>query len=145
LGIWPLIMGITMFIQMRLNPTPPDPTQRIIFTWMPLIFTFMLRSFPAGLVMYWAWTNTLSVLQQYTIMKRSGADVNLWGNIVGTFSAKRRAAAAALASGKSGAAPAALPAPANDDAPAARPGKKKQRGAKGGKPREADASAGGGC
>ena len=65
LGIWPLIMGITMFVQMRLNPTPPDPTQAMIFTWMPVIFTFMLASFPAGLVIYWAWNNTLSVLQQY--------------------------------------------------------------------------------
>jgi YidC/Oxa1 family membrane protein insertase len=55
-GIWPLIMGVTMFIQMRLNPTPPDPAQKMIFTWMPVIFTFMLATFPAGLVIYWAGT-----------------------------------------------------------------------------------------
>ncbi len=85
LGIWPLIMGVTMFIQMRLNPTPPDPAQRMIFTWMPVIFTFMLASFPAGLVIYWAWNNTLSVLQQYTIMRRQGVEVNLLGNIMDTF------------------------------------------------------------
>ncbi|HZP20256.1 MAG TPA: membrane protein insertase YidC, partial [Bauldia sp.] len=85
IGVWPLIMGITMFVQMRLNPTPPDPTQRIIFTWMPLIFTFMLSSFPVGLVIYWAWNNTLSVAQQYVIMRRQGVDVNLWGNIRETF------------------------------------------------------------
>jgi YidC/Oxa1 family membrane protein insertase len=83
-GAWPLIMGVTMFVQMRLNPTPPDPTQRIIFTWMPLIFTFMLASFPAGLVIYWAWNNTLSVTQQYIIMRRQGVDVNLLGNIMDT-------------------------------------------------------------
>jgi YidC/Oxa1 family membrane protein insertase len=64
IGVWPLIMGITMFIQMRMNPTPPDPTQAMIFTWMPVVFTFMLATFPAGLVIYWAWNNTLSVLQQ---------------------------------------------------------------------------------
>ncbi len=64
LGIWPIIMGITMWFQMKLNPAPPDPTQKMIFDWMPLIFTFMLATFPAGLVIYWAWNNTLSVLQQ---------------------------------------------------------------------------------
>src|SRR5438067_5358269 len=64
LGIWPIIMGITMWFQMKLNPTPPDPTQKMIFDWMPLIFTFMLAGFPAGLVIYWAWNNLLSVIQQ---------------------------------------------------------------------------------
>ena len=57
LGIWPLIMGVTMWVQMRLNPPPPDPTQAMIFNWMPVIFTFMLGTFPAGLVIYWAWNN----------------------------------------------------------------------------------------
>ncbi len=64
LGAWVVIMGITMWLQMKLNPTPPDPTQAMIFNWMPLIFTFMLASFPAGLVIYWAWNNSLSVAQQ---------------------------------------------------------------------------------
>jgi len=91
LGAWPLIMGVTMFVQMKLNPTPPDPAQAMIFTWMPVIFTFMLASFPAGLVIYWAWNNTLSVTQQYVIMRRYGADVDLIGNIRGTF--RRRPAA----------------------------------------------------
>jgi YidC/Oxa1 family membrane protein insertase len=85
IGLWPLIMGVTMFVQMRLNPTPPDPTQAMIFTWMPLIFTFMLASFPAGLVIYWAWNNTLSVSQQYFIMRRQGAEVDLWGNILSSL------------------------------------------------------------
>ena len=78
-------MGVTMFVQMRLNPTPADPTQQIIFTWMPVIFTFMLASFPAGLVIYWAWNNTLSVTQQYIIMRRQGVQVDLLGNITSTF------------------------------------------------------------
>ena len=64
LGLWPLIMGVTMWAQMKLNPAPPDPTQAMIFNWMPIIFTFMLASFPAGLVIYWAWNNSLSVTQQ---------------------------------------------------------------------------------
>ncbi len=88
LGIWPIIMGITMWFQMKLNPTPPDPTQKMIFDWMPLIFTFMLAGFPAGLVIYWAWNNTLSVLQQAYIMNKNGVKVELFDNIKTTFSKK---------------------------------------------------------
>ncbi len=95
IGIWPVIMGITMFVQMKLNPTPPDPTQAMLFTWMPVLFTFMLASFPAGLVIYWAWNNTLSVTQQYIIMRRSGTEVNLFGNILETFGKKKKPAPAA--------------------------------------------------
>ncbi|GLQ11190.1 membrane protein insertase YidC [Devosia yakushimensis] len=92
LGIWPVIMGITMWVQMKLNPPPPDPTQAMIFNWMPVIFTFMLGTFPAGLVIYWAWNNTLSVTQQWFIMKRHGAEVNLFGNIIDSFKRKPKAA-----------------------------------------------------
>ncbi|MCJ7995028.1 membrane protein insertase YidC [Rhizobium cremeum] len=88
LGIWPIIMGITMFLQMRMNPTPPDPTQAMLFNWMPLIFTFMLGTFPAGLVIYWAWNNTLSILQQAIIMKRHGVKVELFDNLKGMFKRK---------------------------------------------------------
>jgi YidC/Oxa1 family membrane protein insertase len=84
-GVWPLLMGITMFIQMRLNPTPPDPAQQMVFTWMPVIFTFMMASFPAGLVIYWTWNNTLSITQQTIIMKRHGAKIELWDNLRGMF------------------------------------------------------------
>jgi YidC/Oxa1 family membrane protein insertase len=77
LGIWPLIMGVTMWLQMKLNPPPPDPVQARIFAWMPVIFTFMLGSFPAGLVIYWAWNNTLSILQQSFIMSRHGVQIKL--------------------------------------------------------------------
>jgi YidC/Oxa1 family membrane protein insertase len=83
LGIWPLIMGVTMWMQMKLNPPPPDPAQQVVFAWMPLIFTFMLASFSAGLVIYWAWNNTLSVTQQSIIMKKHGAKIELWNNIKG--------------------------------------------------------------
>jgi YidC/Oxa1 family membrane protein insertase len=85
MGIWPLIMGVTMWVQMKLNPPPPDPSQQMIFNWMPLIFTFMLANFPAGLVIYWAWNNTLSVLQQSAIMHRNGAKIELWDNLKRTF------------------------------------------------------------
>ncbi|MBI0538031.1 membrane protein insertase YidC [Roseomonas sp. KE2513] len=64
---WAIIMGITMWIQFKLNPTPPDPIQAKLFGFMPIIFTFMLASFPAGLVIYWSWNNLLSVAQQYYI------------------------------------------------------------------------------
>ena len=80
-GVWPIIMGITMFVQMQMNPPPPDPTQAMIFKWMPLAFTFMLAAFPAGLVIYWAWNNSLSILQQGFIMKRQGARIELWDNL----------------------------------------------------------------
>ncbi|MFO1097030.1 MAG: membrane protein insertase YidC [Xanthobacteraceae bacterium] len=90
IGAWPLIMGVTMWAQMKLNPAPPDPTQKMIFDWMPVIFTFMLASFAAGLVIYWAWNNTLSVLQQSVIMRRNGAKIELWDNIK-SFLPKRKA------------------------------------------------------
>jgi YidC/Oxa1 family membrane protein insertase len=80
-GIWPLIMGVTMWFQMKLNPAPPDPTQKMIFDWMPVLFTFMLASFPAGLVIYWAWNNALSVTQQAVIMRRNGAKIELFDNL----------------------------------------------------------------
>ena len=68
LGVWPLLMGVTMFLQQRLNPTPPDPIQAKIFAWMPVAFTFLLATFPAGLVIYWSWNNLLSICQQWLIM-----------------------------------------------------------------------------
>src|SRR4051794_2752102 len=88
LGVWPIIMGITMWFQMKINPAPPDPTQKMIFDWMPLIFTFMLASFPAGLVIYWAWNNLLSVLQQSFIMRKNGVKVELFDNLKSTFAKK---------------------------------------------------------
>jgi YidC/Oxa1 family membrane protein insertase len=89
LGAWAIIMGITMWAQMKLNPAPPDPTQQMIFNWMPLIFTFMLASFPAGLVIYWAWNNSLSVVQQSVIMRKHGAKIELLDNIKALFGKKK--------------------------------------------------------
>jgi YidC/Oxa1 family membrane protein insertase len=88
-GAWGVIMGITMWAQMKLNPTPPDPTQAMIFNWMPLIFTFMLATFPAGLVIYWAWNNSLSVIQQSVIMRKHGAKIELIDNIKAMFVKKK--------------------------------------------------------
>ena len=81
LGIWPIIMGLSMFVQMKMNPEPTDPVQKQMFSWMPVIFTFMLGTFPAGLVIYWTWNNTLSVTQQYIIMRKAGVKVELWDNL----------------------------------------------------------------
>jgi len=88
-GIWPLIMGISMFVQMKMNPEPTDPIQKTMFAWMPVIFTFMLGSFPAGLVIYWTWNNILSVAQQYYIMTKQGVKVELWDNLAALFKKKQ--------------------------------------------------------
>ena len=75
IGIWPLIMGVTMYLQQKLNPAPTDPVQARVFQFLPIMFTFMLAPFAAGLVIYWAWSNTLSIAQQYTIMRRHGTPI----------------------------------------------------------------------
>jgi len=81
IGAWPILYGITQWMQTKLNPPPPDPVQAKMFAFMPLIFTFMFATFPAGLVIYYAWNNLLSVAQQWFIMKREGADVSFFDNI----------------------------------------------------------------
>lgn len=81
IGVWPILMGITQFIQMRLNPAPADKIQAMIFGWMPVFFTFLLASFPVGMVIYWAWSNFLGILQQSYIMKKNGVEVKIWDNI----------------------------------------------------------------
>jgi YidC/Oxa1 family membrane protein insertase len=73
IGAWPLIMGVTMYLQQKLNPQPVDPVQARMFMLLPIVFTYMLSAFPAGLVIYWAWNNLLSIAQQWTIMHRAGA------------------------------------------------------------------------
>ena len=72
IGFWPLAMGLTMWLQMKLNPTPPDPVQARIMTLLPIVFTFLFARFAAGLVIYWTWNNVLSILQQWVIMRRMG-------------------------------------------------------------------------
>ncbi len=74
IGVWPLIMGLTMGAQQLLNPPPADPMQRRIFAFMPVIFTIMLAPFAAGLVIYWAWNNFLSLIQQYVITRQNGVE-----------------------------------------------------------------------
>ncbi|HTE82464.1 MAG TPA: membrane protein insertase YidC, partial [Reyranella sp.] len=75
IGIWPLIMGVTMYMQQKLNPAPTDPIQARVFQFLPIMFTFMMAPFQAGLVIYWAWSNTLSIAQQYYIMRKHGAPI----------------------------------------------------------------------
>ena len=71
IGVWPILMALTMFLQTKLNPTPPDPLQAKIMTYLPLVFLFLFATFPAGLVIYWTWNNVLSIGQQWVIMKRT--------------------------------------------------------------------------
>lgn len=73
IGVWPLIMGVTMFVQQKLNPPPADPMQAKMFLIMPFMFTYMLAQFPVGLVIYWAWNNVLTIAQQWTIMRQNSA------------------------------------------------------------------------
>ena len=72
IGIWPLIMGVTMYLQQKMNPAPADPMQAKMFQFLPIIFTFLLGKFAAGLVIYWAWSNSLSILQQWLIARKAG-------------------------------------------------------------------------
>ncbi|RYH08971.1 membrane protein insertase YidC [Tropicimonas sp. IMCC6043] len=89
LGIMPILLGISMWMQQKLNPAPTDPTQQMIFAWMPWIFMFMLGSFASGLVLYWITNNTLTFMQQYTIMRRHGYKPDVFGNIRSSFKRKK--------------------------------------------------------
>jgi YidC/Oxa1 family membrane protein insertase len=90
IGVLPLIMGFSMWLQTNLNPPPADPAQAKIFGLMPILFTFMLANFPAGLVIYWTWNNLLSIAQQVYIMKRSGAPVDFFDRLRGMGKRLRR-------------------------------------------------------
>jgi YidC/Oxa1 family membrane protein insertase len=79
IGVWPILMGLTMVLQHRLNPQPTDPVQAKVFLMMPIVFTFLLAQFPAGLVIYWTWNNLLSIIQQMVIMKRAGVPIGRQG------------------------------------------------------------------
>jgi YidC/Oxa1 family membrane protein insertase len=72
IGVWPLIMGLTMWLQTKLNPAPTDPIQAKVMQLLPLMFIFLFATFPAGLVIYWSWNNILSIGQQWAIMRRMG-------------------------------------------------------------------------
>ncbi len=88
LGILPILLGISMWLQQKLNPAPPDPTQAMIFAWMPWVFMFMLGQFASGLVLYWIANNTITFIQQYTIMRSQGYKPDVLGNILSTFKKK---------------------------------------------------------
>jgi YidC/Oxa1 family membrane protein insertase len=101
IGILPLFLGISMWLQQKLNPAPTDPTQAMIFAWMPWVFMFMLGSFASGLVLYWIANNTITFMQQYAIMRSQGYKPDVFGNITSGFKRK----------------------PAEEKAPEAKPGK----------------------
>ena len=109
IGVWPLIMGVTMYLQQKLNPAPADPVQARVFQFLPILFTFMMAPFSAGLVIYWAWSNTLSIAQQYSIMRRHGTPIGA------KAAAKAKPAAA-------------VPVPANGGGAAAKKGGKSKKG-----------------
>ena len=81
IGIWPILMGITQWVQTKLNPAPADPIQARMFGLMPIMFTFMFATFPAGLVIYYTWNNLLGIAQQWYIMSRQGVEVHLFKNL----------------------------------------------------------------
>ncbi|MEM6390011.1 MAG: membrane protein insertase YidC [Pseudomonadota bacterium] len=85
IGILPLLLGVSMWLQQKLNPAPTDPTQAAIFAWLPWVFMFVLGSFASGLLVYWIANNTLTFIQQYTIMRRQGAKPDVFGNIRSSF------------------------------------------------------------
>ncbi|MGB0410197.1 MAG: membrane protein insertase YidC [Pikeienuella sp.] len=88
IGVFPILMGVTMWMQQKLNPAPTDKMQAQIFAWMPWIFMFMLGSFASGLVIYWCANNILTFTQQYAIMRSQGVDVDFLGNVKKTFKRK---------------------------------------------------------
>ena len=93
LGILPILLGISMWLQQKLNPAPADPAQQMIFAWMPWVFMFMLGNFASGLVLYWITNNTITFIQQYTIMRIHGFKPDVFGNIKSSFSRKKKAEA----------------------------------------------------
>ncbi|MEM6906998.1 MAG: membrane protein insertase YidC, partial [Pseudomonadota bacterium] len=92
IGVYPILMGVTMWMQQKLNPAPTDPTQAMIFAWMPWIFMFLLGTFASGLVIYWCANNIITFIQQYAIMRSQGVNVDFFGNVKKSFQRKKAAA-----------------------------------------------------
>jgi YidC/Oxa1 family membrane protein insertase len=88
IGVLPILLGISMWLQQKLNPAPADPVQQQIFAWMPFVFMFMLGSFASGLVVYWITNNTITFAQQYLIMRSHGHTPDIFGNIIASFRKK---------------------------------------------------------
>lgn len=91
LGVMPILLGISMWLQQKLNPAPTDPTQQMIFAWMPWVFMFMLGGFASGLVLYWITNNMITFTQQYLIMRSHGYKPDVFGNIKSSFKRKEKA------------------------------------------------------
>ncbi|MGC9369549.1 MAG: membrane protein insertase YidC [Paracoccaceae bacterium] len=89
LGLLPILLGISMFLQQKLNPAPTDPAQAMVFAWMPWVFMFMLGQFASGLVLYWIANNTITFTQQYLIMRSHGYKPDVFGNIKSSFKKKK--------------------------------------------------------
>jgi YidC/Oxa1 family membrane protein insertase len=89
IGAWPLLMGFTQWMQMKLMPASADPTQSAILNWMPVVFTFMLAKFSAGLVIYWTWNNSLSIIQQSLVMRRNGVRIEAWDKFRALFARRK--------------------------------------------------------
>ena len=89
IGVLPILLGITMWLQQKLNPAPTDPTQAMIFAWMPWVFMFMLGGFASGLVVYWIANNTITFVQQYLIMLSHGHKPDIFGNIKSGMNRKK--------------------------------------------------------
>ena len=94
IGVLPILLGITMWLQQKLNPAPTDPTQAMIFAWMPWVFMFMLGGFASGLVVYWIANNTITFVQQYLIMRGHGHKPDIFGNIKSGMNRKKGTLAA---------------------------------------------------
>lgn len=91
LGVLPILLGISMWLQQKLNPSPTDPAQQMIFAWMPWVFMFMLGNFASGLVLYWITNNSITFAQQYVIMRSHGFKPDVFGNIRSSFNRKKSA------------------------------------------------------
>ncbi|MDJ0824414.1 MAG: membrane protein insertase YidC [Rhodobacter sp.] len=92
LGVLPILLGISMWLQQKLNPAPTDPTQAAIFAWMPWVFMFMLGTFASGLIIYWIANNMITFAQQYIIMRSQGYKPDVFGNILSSFKRKAKPA-----------------------------------------------------
>jgi YidC/Oxa1 family membrane protein insertase len=91
IGVFPILLGVTMWMQQKLNPAPTDPTQAMIFAWMPWVFMFMLGQFAVGLVIYWVANNIITFIQQYAIMRSQGVEVDFFGNVKRSLIRKKKA------------------------------------------------------
>ncbi len=95
IGVLPILLGISMWLQQKLNPAPTDPVQQQVFAYLPWVFMFMLGGFASGLVLYWITNNTITFTQQYLIMRSHGHRPDIFGNIRNGFKKKEPAAAGA--------------------------------------------------